>query len=142
MPYKVAAFYQFVALPDFENLREPLRNMCVALDIRGIILLAAEGINGTVAGGDAAIDARAGAAHATGASTEDTPSTRAASSPHVQAGGFSGVRDALAQPYPARVAHITAPAYAEHQWLEREERDRTHGTADEHALMLDWQAPA
>lgn len=52
----------------------------------------------------AAIDARAGAANATGASTEDTPSTRAASSPHVQAGGFSGVRDALAQPYPARVA--------------------------------------
>lgn len=57
MSYKVAAFYQFVALPDFENLREPLRNMCVALDIRGIILLAGEGINGTVAGRDAAIDA-------------------------------------------------------------------------------------
>ena len=57
MPYKVAAFYQFVALPDFENLREPLRNMCVALEIRGIILLAAEGINGTVAGADGAIDA-------------------------------------------------------------------------------------
>ena len=57
MSYKVAAFYQFVALPDFENLREPLRNMCVALDIRGIILLAAEGINGTVAGRVAAINA-------------------------------------------------------------------------------------
>lgn len=57
MSYKVAAFYQFVALPDFEALREPLRNMCVALDIRGIILLAAEGINGTVAGRDVAIDA-------------------------------------------------------------------------------------
>ena len=57
MSYKVAAFYQFVALPDFEALREPLRNMCVALDIRGIILLAAEGINGTVAGRDGAIDA-------------------------------------------------------------------------------------
>lgn len=57
MSYKVAAFYQFVALPDFESLREPLRNMCVALDIRGIILLASEGINGTVAGRDVAIDA-------------------------------------------------------------------------------------
>ena len=57
MPYKVAAFYQFVPLPDFEALREPLRNMCVALDIRGIILLAAEGINGTVAGSAVAIDA-------------------------------------------------------------------------------------
>ncbi|MCR6734931.1 MAG: rhodanese-related sulfurtransferase [Afipia sp.] len=57
MSYKVAAFYQFVPLPDFEALREPLRNMCVALDIKGIILLAAEGINGTVAGRDVAIDA-------------------------------------------------------------------------------------
>ena len=57
MSYKVAAFYQFVALPDFEALREPLRNMCVALDVRGIILLAAEGINGTVAGREVSIDA-------------------------------------------------------------------------------------
>lgn len=57
MPHKVAAFYQFTALPDFEVLREPLRNMCVALGVKGIILLAAEGINGTVAGTDAAIDA-------------------------------------------------------------------------------------
>ncbi len=38
MSYKVAAFYQFVTLPDFRGLREPLRNMCVALDIKGIIL--------------------------------------------------------------------------------------------------------
>lgn len=57
MPYKVAAFYQFTPLPDFESLREPLRNMCAALDIKGIILLAAEGINGTVAGNTVAIDA-------------------------------------------------------------------------------------
>lgn len=57
MSYKVAAFYQFVPLQDFESLREPLRNMCVALDIKGIILLAAEGINGTVAGSAVGIDA-------------------------------------------------------------------------------------
>ncbi|BEV46899.1 rhodanese-related sulfurtransferase [Afipia carboxidovorans] len=57
MPYKVAAFYQFTPLPDFEQLREPLRSMCAALDIKGIILLAAEGINGTVAGSAVAIDA-------------------------------------------------------------------------------------
>lgn len=57
MPYKVAAFYQFTPLPDFEQLRDPLRSMCVALDIKGIILLAAEGINGTVAGSAVAIDA-------------------------------------------------------------------------------------
>jgi UPF0176 protein len=57
MSHKVAAFYQFVPLPDFEELREPLRNMCVALGINGIVLLAAEGINGTVAGTAVAIDA-------------------------------------------------------------------------------------
>ncbi|KAJ8136204.1 hypothetical protein OY671_010583, partial [Metschnikowia pulcherrima] len=57
MSYKVAAFYQFIALPDFENSREPLRNMCVASDVKGIISSAAEGINGTVAGREAAIDA-------------------------------------------------------------------------------------
>ena len=30
MPYKVAAFYQFAALPDFRELREPLRAVCAA----------------------------------------------------------------------------------------------------------------
>lgn len=57
MSFKVAAFYQFVPLPDFEALREPLRNMCAALGIKGIVLLAREGINGTVAGSAVAIDA-------------------------------------------------------------------------------------
>ena len=50
MPYKVAAFYQFAALPDFRELREPLRAFCAGLKLKGSILLAAEGINGTVAG--------------------------------------------------------------------------------------------
>jgi UPF0176 protein len=53
---KVAALYQFAALPDFRALREPLRTFCVNLGIKGSILLAEEGINGTVAGSDAAID--------------------------------------------------------------------------------------
>ncbi len=56
MPLKVAAFYQFAALPDFAELREPLRARCAELAIRGSILLAGEGINGTVAGTDTAID--------------------------------------------------------------------------------------
>jgi len=55
--FKVAALYQFAALPDFRQLREPLRALCVNLGIKGSILLADEGINGTVAGTDAAIDA-------------------------------------------------------------------------------------
>jgi UPF0176 protein len=50
MPYKVAAFYQFTALPDFRELREPLRAICAGLKLKGSVLLAQEGINGTLAG--------------------------------------------------------------------------------------------
>jgi UPF0176 protein len=57
MSLKVAALYQFVPLPDFRALREPLRARCVALGLKGTLLLAAEGINGTIAGETSAIDA-------------------------------------------------------------------------------------
>ena len=57
MPLKVAAFYQFAALPDFRDLREPLRATCAGLHLKGSVLLAHEGINGTIAGGAGAIDA-------------------------------------------------------------------------------------
>jgi UPF0176 protein len=57
MPYKVAAFYQFAALPDFRELREPLRAICADLKLKGSVLLAHEGINGTLAG---SVDAIAG----------------------------------------------------------------------------------
>ena len=60
MPLKVAALYQFAALPDFRELREPLRALAAGLGIKGSVLLAHEGINGTVAGGDEAIDALVG----------------------------------------------------------------------------------
>jgi UPF0176 protein len=52
MSYKVAAFYQFAPLPDFQELREPLHTFCTGLSLKGSILLASEGINGTVAGSD------------------------------------------------------------------------------------------
>ena len=55
MPYKVAAFYQFTALPDFRALRRPLRAICARLKLKGSVLLAHEGINGTIAGSEAAI---------------------------------------------------------------------------------------
>lgn len=45
-----AAFYRFVALPDYVQLREPLLAVCEAHDVLGTILLAEEGINGTIAG--------------------------------------------------------------------------------------------
>jgi UPF0176 protein len=57
MSLKVAALYQFVSLPDYRDLREPLRALCEGLGIKGTLLLAVEGINGTVAGDEAAIDA-------------------------------------------------------------------------------------
>src|SRR6476620_4253497 len=47
---QVAAFYQFTALPDFRELREPLRAICADLKLKGSVLLAHEGINGTLAG--------------------------------------------------------------------------------------------
>ncbi len=56
MPYKVAAFYQFASLPDFRELREPLRMLCDDLKLKGSVLLAHEGINGTLAGNPEAID--------------------------------------------------------------------------------------
>jgi UPF0176 protein len=57
MAYRVAAFYQFAALPDFRELREPLRALCAELGLRGSVLLAHEGINGTIAGSDEGIAA-------------------------------------------------------------------------------------
>jgi len=56
MPLKVAAFYQFARLPDFRELREPLRASCAGLGLKGSVLLAQEGINGTLAGEPKAID--------------------------------------------------------------------------------------
>ncbi|MDO3388196.1 rhodanese-related sulfurtransferase [Gilvimarinus sp. SDUM040013] len=52
----VAAMYKFVELPDFEALREPLLAECDRLGIKGTLLLAAEGINGTVSGTRDGID--------------------------------------------------------------------------------------
>jgi UPF0176 protein len=50
MPFTVAALYQFVSLPDYRDLREPLRALCHDLGIKGSLLLAEEGLNGTIAG--------------------------------------------------------------------------------------------
>ena len=46
----VAAFYHFAELEDYEALRGPLQQRCEDLGLLGTILLAREGINGTVAG--------------------------------------------------------------------------------------------
>jgi len=55
-PLVVAALYKFVKLPDCASLREPLLAQCDALGITGTLLLAQEGINGTIAGSRSGID--------------------------------------------------------------------------------------
>lgn len=57
MTYRIAALYKFVALPDYPLLQVRLREAGEALGIRGTILLAEEGINGTIAGEPDALDA-------------------------------------------------------------------------------------
>jgi len=56
-PVKVAALYRFCRLSDFAALKTPLAALCCARAIKGTLLLAPEGINGTVAGSPQAIDA-------------------------------------------------------------------------------------
>jgi UPF0176 protein len=52
----VCALYKFVTLENFQALRQPLHNVMEASQVRGTLLLAHEGINGTIAGSRAAID--------------------------------------------------------------------------------------
>lgn len=53
----VAALYKFASLPDYKDVQPGLLALCNAQHIKGTLLLAEEGINGTVAGSRAAIDA-------------------------------------------------------------------------------------
>lgn len=46
----VCALYKFVTLENFQGLRQPLHNVLEANQVRGTLLLANEGINGTIAG--------------------------------------------------------------------------------------------
>jgi len=53
----VAALYKFASLPDFKDMQVPLLAQCNEHGIKGTLLLAQEGINGTVAGSRDGIDA-------------------------------------------------------------------------------------
>ncbi len=48
--FLTAAFYKFVDLPDCADLRQVLLDICLAQEVKGLIILAPEGINGTIAG--------------------------------------------------------------------------------------------
>ena len=55
--FLVAAFYKFVSLPDYKELQAGIHDCAVANEVMGTILLAEEGINGTVAGPEAGVKA-------------------------------------------------------------------------------------
>lgn len=55
--FTIAALYHFTRFPDPAALREPLLALCRALGVKGSLLLATEGINGTVAGSRDGINA-------------------------------------------------------------------------------------
>lgn len=57
MTLTVAALYCFAPFDDPAALRQPLLELCQAQSVCGTLLLACEGINGTIAGQAAAIDA-------------------------------------------------------------------------------------
>jgi len=52
----VVALYHFAKFPDFESFRAPLLKLMQQQEVRGTLLLAHEGINGTIAGTRAAVD--------------------------------------------------------------------------------------
>jgi len=56
-PVVVAAFYKFISLPDFQTLQAGLQQHCTQAGLFGTILLAGEGINGTICGTRDAVQA-------------------------------------------------------------------------------------
>ena len=55
-PVRVAALYKFARMSDCETIRGELADLCLSEGVKGTLLLAREGINGTIAGSDRAID--------------------------------------------------------------------------------------
>ena len=56
LPIRVVALYRFTPFDDCSAIQAPLALACCSHGVKGTLLLAAEGINGTIAGSDAAID--------------------------------------------------------------------------------------
>lgn len=54
-PVRVAALYRFAALENVAELKAALDAVCAGAGIKGTLLLAPEGINGTIAGSDAGL---------------------------------------------------------------------------------------
>jgi UPF0176 protein len=56
-PFVVATFYHFADLADYVSMRPAITDFCNSHELKGVILLAREGINSTIAGSREGIDA-------------------------------------------------------------------------------------
>ncbi len=80
--YKVAAFYRFQRLADLPAIREALLALCGRHGVLGIILIAPEGINGTIAAAPGVMDdVLAGVRETVGLATLETKFSTAAARP-------------------------------------------------------------
>ena len=52
----ICALYKFARLDDFEEMQQPLKDFMVSVGARGTVLLAREGLNGTICGSQEAIE--------------------------------------------------------------------------------------
>jgi UPF0176 protein len=57
LPVCVAALYRFTPFEDCRDIQARLAKLCCGLGVKGTLLVAREGLNGTIAGSDAAIEA-------------------------------------------------------------------------------------
>jgi UPF0176 protein len=70
--FEVSAFYRFARLPHYQTLQAPLEALCTRFNVIGIILLADEGINGTIAASpDVMVKVREGLLDITGLNAID-----------------------------------------------------------------------
>lgn len=61
---RVAALYRFASVADPAAVRDALQAVCDAGEVRGTLLVAPEGLNGTIAGSEPAVEAVLSAIHA------------------------------------------------------------------------------
>jgi UPF0176 protein len=49
-PYHIILFYKYISLPDYESCAASQQKLCQSLELKGRIIVASEGINGTLSG--------------------------------------------------------------------------------------------
>jgi UPF0176 protein len=55
--YLNASFYKFIEINNPENFIKPLHDYCVSLQLKGLIIIANEGVNGTISGSEDSVNA-------------------------------------------------------------------------------------